>query len=350
MITLFSPVSPLRIQIVLFNGFDLLDAIAPYEVFLAAADATEGALRVSFVTAEGAREVPCGISKLLIPAEGVLSLDSADIVLLPGAAGKTSGSSSESIPFLLNQAAQTDINSIMREALAHPDITVATVCGGSLVLAMAGLIEKRNAVTHHLGMPVLESLGVYPITARVVDDGDLISSGGVTSGLDLALYLVERFLGPRIAHDIERLFEYERRGTPWRALGMLPALAEPENEKERNDLRVKAITLPSAIDSISKYSGDWDTVINTPVGALKIKLFIAIKNGTIQGTASHENEVIPFNEIYFSDDQLRWTQQITKPMKLNLKFAVRVKLNDMTGTVKAGLLPASKLLGKRIIN
>ncbi|MFI5272121.1 MAG: hypothetical protein ACHQ4H_03700 [Ktedonobacterales bacterium] len=51
----------------------------------------------------------------------------------------------------------------------------------------------------------------------MVDDGDLLSSGGVTSGLDLALWLVERFAGPRVATEVERRMEYERRGTVWRA-------------------------------------------------------------------------------------------------------------------------------------
>jgi len=50
----------------------------------------------------------------------------------------------------------------------------------------------------------------------VVDDGDLVSAGGVTSGLDLGLYLLERDFGPRIAHAVEQLFEYERRGTTWK--------------------------------------------------------------------------------------------------------------------------------------
>ncbi len=84
----------------------------------------------------------------------------------------------------------------MREAMANPDVTVATVCGGSLALAMAGLLEGRHAVTHHLGMDVLEATGVNVVHARVVDDGDLVTAGGVTSGLDLALHLLNAKLWP----------------------------------------------------------------------------------------------------------------------------------------------------------
>jgi transcriptional regulator GlxA family with amidase domain len=103
----------------------------------------------------------------------------------------------------------------MREAMANPDVTVATVCGGSLAVAMAGLLEGRNAVTHRLGMDVLEATGVSVVHARVVDDGDLVTAGGVTSGLDLALHLLDRTYGPRVALAVESLFAYERRGTVW---------------------------------------------------------------------------------------------------------------------------------------
>jgi len=76
-------------------------------------------------------------------------------------------------------------------------------------------------VTHTQGNDFLEVTGVTAVRARVVDDGDLVSAGGVTSGLDLdlALYLLAQEFGPRIAHTEERLFEYERRGTVWAARG-----------------------------------------------------------------------------------------------------------------------------------
>lgn len=70
---------------------------------------------------------------------------------------------------------------------------------------------------------MLDATGAHAIRARVVDDGDLITGAGVTSGLDLGLYLLERELGPRIAHAVEELFAHERRGTVWRAQGMAPA-------------------------------------------------------------------------------------------------------------------------------
>jgi transcriptional regulator GlxA family with amidase domain len=60
------------------------------------------------------------------------------------------------------------------------------------------------------------------VPARVVDDGDLVSAGGVTSGLDLGLHILQREFGPRVAHAVETLFEYERRGVAWRNSGRTP--------------------------------------------------------------------------------------------------------------------------------
>ena len=211
-------------QIVLFDGFDPLDVIAPYEVLWAGGIAAGRALTVELVSAEGPRAVVGGSGGLVLHATATLDPDNADIIIVPGAAGLISepedGSTIDTIPVLLARTTETSLPTLMRKALDNPKVTVATVCGGSLALAMAGLLEGRHVVTHHLGMDVLSATGAIPIHARVVDDGDLITAGGVTSGLDLGLYLLERAFGPRIARAVEDLFEYERRGTTWQNKGL----------------------------------------------------------------------------------------------------------------------------------
>lgn len=143
------------------------------------------------------------------------------MVILPGASGPTVGDPDmvRTIPVILAGLGETALPDLMRRALAAPDTLVAIICVGGLALGMAGLLEGRTAVTHTQGNNVLEATGTTVVRARVVDDGDLVSAGGVTSGLDLALYLLEREFGPRIAHAVEKLFEYERRGTVWAARG-----------------------------------------------------------------------------------------------------------------------------------
>lgn len=208
-------------QILLFDGFDPLDAIAPFEVLVAGSDFVGGELDVEFVSAEGPRSVVSGSRGMALNATGRLDPTKPGYVIVPGASGPLDGDPDEvaTIPVLLARFGDTAAVPLMREAFANPAVTVATVCGGSLALAMAGLIDGRHANTHHLGVDVLEATGAIPVSARVVDDGDLVSAGGVTSGLDLALHLLDRSYGPRIALAVEELFAYERRGTVWTDTG-----------------------------------------------------------------------------------------------------------------------------------
>lgn len=342
----------LTVQIVLFDGFDLLDAVAPYEVFCAASMHTDNAVRVEMVTAEGPRPVTSGMNGLTIEANNTLDPERGGIILVPGAAGNVEGDGPDSIPAILGKAMNTELTTMIKTALDHKDILVATVCGGSLLLAMGGLLEGRSAVTHRLGMDLLGATGAIPVPARVVDDGNLVTGGGVTSGLDVALYLVERELGPRIAHEIEQLFEYERRGTVWRAKGIAPtthkSLTDNEPNMVMNQTVVTSGILLNENTQTTVFDGNWDTTIATPVGKLEVKLYIKTISDVIQGTATQGNETIPFMNPVLCDNKLTWSLSITKPMRLNLKFEVAVDGDQMNGIAKAGLLPASKLTGKRI--
>ncbi|MFD0021307.1 DJ-1/PfpI family protein [Streptomyces sp. NPDC058382] len=224
-------------QIILFDGFDPLDVIAPYEVLYAGGTASGGAVSVELVSAEGPREVVSGTGGLVLRATGTLDPDRAGLILVPGASGRVGEpgevpdhdagggqwQQDEFIPVLLGRTLTTGLPALLKAAMDNPRTTVTAVCGGSLVLAMAGLLEGRRATTHHLGLDMLDATGAQAVRARVVDDGDLVTGAGVTSGLDLALYLLEREVGPRIAHAVEELFAHERRGTVWRDTGAAPA-------------------------------------------------------------------------------------------------------------------------------
>jgi transcriptional regulator GlxA family with amidase domain len=85
-----------------------------------------------------------------------------------------------------------------------------------MLLAAAGLTDGRPAVTHGSALSDLRESGAELVDARFVDDGDLLTAGGVTSGIDLALHLVEREAGAEIAASVSGIMEYERRETPYR--------------------------------------------------------------------------------------------------------------------------------------
>ncbi len=216
----------LRAQFVLFDGFDPLDVIAPFEVLTAGSDFLGGSLAVELVSAHGPGIVRSGNPQITLTATAALDPEAPGYVLVPGAVGPVDGdpdAGDETIPVLLSRFASSDAMPLIQRALDNPDITVAAFCGGSLALAMAGLLEGRTATTHVLGIDMLDATGVNAVRARVVDDGDLISGGGVTSGLDVALYVLERDFGSHTAHAVEELFEYERRGTTWKGTRQLAA-------------------------------------------------------------------------------------------------------------------------------
>ena len=144
-------------QIVLFDGFDPLDATAPFEVLAAGSDAAGGDLQVELVSAEGPREVMSGTLGMVLHATAHLDPAKPGFIVVPGASGPIDGDPDEvdTIPVLLARFAESAAIPLLRKAMENPYVTVATVCGGSLALAMGGLLEGRTAVTHHLCMDLL---------------------------------------------------------------------------------------------------------------------------------------------------------------------------------------------------
>lgn len=337
------------VQIVLFDGFDLLDALAPYEVLVAASAFAGGVMRVQLVTAEGERMVASGMTGLEIKATGKLDPMQAEIVIVPGAAGEVVGNGPNSVPAILARTAQTQLVPLIRRCLAQQGTTVATVCGGSLILSMGGLIEQRRAVTNHLGMEVLAATGAIPVAARVVQDGNLVTGGGVTSGLDVALHIVEQKLGPQIAHAVEKLFEYERRGTVWRDEGIVPSNELPESSPSNVKSEHSNESVPETSEHAAVFDGKWAVTISTPIGKQNVTFQISTKDGLIRGTATQSEDVTEFINPSVKGNRLTWSQRVTKPMALNLKFDVTVNGNAMMGVAKAGLLPSSKVEGTRIL-
>ncbi|MER7191206.1 hypothetical protein [Streptomyces flaveolus] len=137
----------MHIQIVLFDGFDPLDVVAPYAVLYTGGTASGGAVTVELVSAEGPREVISGTRGLGLRAAGALDLERADMLLVPGASGRVGEpgevpeeevgagewKQDEFIPVLLGRTLTTELPALLKRAMDDPDVTVATVCGGSLV-------------------------------------------------------------------------------------------------------------------------------------------------------------------------------------------------------------------------
>ena len=99
---------------------------------------------------------------------------------------------------------------------------VTSVCTGSLVLGAAGLLHGKRATSHWMSLPMLAAFGCEPVAERVVVDGNVITGGGVTAGIDFALTVAGEFLGAEAARKIQLGMEYDPRppfdsGSPERA-------------------------------------------------------------------------------------------------------------------------------------
>ena len=196
--------SPIEsIAVVLYDGFDELDAIGPYEVFASAADRGAG-FDVSLRTLDPAERVTASHGTRIEPDGSHDEVD-PDLLVVPGGGWNDRA----------GQGAWAQSQGALPDELArrHGDgTTIAAVCTGGMILAAAGLLDGRPATTHHGALADLRDTDAEVVDARVVDDGDVLTAGGITSGLDLALWLVEREAGVDLAESVAAELEYDRSG------------------------------------------------------------------------------------------------------------------------------------------
>lgn len=93
--------------------------------------------------------------------------------------------------------------------------------------------------------------------------------------------------------------------------------------------------------------GTWDLTISTPIGRIRAVVELRREDGVLTGSAYGAGEQVPLQDVVLDGNHLTWRQAITKPMRLNLAFAVMVNGDTLTGTSKAGRLPSSKVTGQR---
>jgi transcriptional regulator GlxA family with amidase domain len=201
----------MNVQIVPFNGFDELDAIAPHEIWQMARELKPD-LNVQLVTLDGAKDITAS-NGLRVQAQGQLGAIKPDLVVVPGGGWITRS------PVGAWAEAQRGALPDRLAQLNHDGVIMASVCTGAMLLAAAGLLKNRPATTNHGALDELAATGAHVVRARVVDDGEVITAGGITCGLDLTLWLVERFISSESAHTLEGRLEYERRGTVWKSRG-----------------------------------------------------------------------------------------------------------------------------------
>lgn len=191
----------MRVEIPVFDGFDEIDAFGPFEVLSSAGFEVElVAIAAGVVTSMRGVRLEVGVGRgegaaLLVPGGGWL--DHAP-------EGAWAEAKRGTLPARLKE-----------RAASAP--WVASVCTGAMLLASAGLLEGRYATTNRNALGELRPHVSGVVEERVVDDGDRITAGGLTAGLDLGLWIAERELGTEVADRVSRSIEYPRQGRVWRA-------------------------------------------------------------------------------------------------------------------------------------
>lgn len=213
------------IVIVLHPGFDTLDAVGPHYFFASMIGAnvhlaTTGALDEPVVSAGGLPLMPTTTLPDAPEAPAVLLVPGGDTAVL-----------------LRDRAAMDAIRRLGSRAE-----TVASVCTGAIALGAAGLLDGRRATSHWSVRHLLPGYGATAADERVVTDGNVITSAGVTAGMDLALRLVGRLRGDDYARFLELGAEYAPQppygaGTPEGAGAELTALAREFYATIEHDLR-----------------------------------------------------------------------------------------------------------------
>jgi len=187
------------IGIFVFPGVEELDFAGPWEVLRAwervAPD--DGQHVVLLARDEG--PLDCVLGLRVTPQFSWVTAPPLDVLIYPGGQGTVAQLGDESIRGWLR-------------AMAAGGTLMTSVCTGALVFADAGLLDGRPATTHWASLDKLASLGhdieVRP-DDRYVDDGNVVTSAGVSAGIDMALHLVDRLAGAERARQVRRYLQYD---------------------------------------------------------------------------------------------------------------------------------------------
>lgn len=173
----------------LFPGFTQLDFTGPHTVLYRIPDAT-----VVVASATGGDVLSDG-GLVFAGTTPLRDVERCDVLLVPGGVTATEAA--------LDEAFLGEIQRLARDAKY-----LTSVCTGSLILGAAGLLEGKRAACHWAWRHLLPLFGAIPDTSRVARDGNLLTGGGVTAGIDFALVLAAELAGPTVAQAIQLAIEY----------------------------------------------------------------------------------------------------------------------------------------------
>ncbi|MDT8900002.1 DJ-1/PfpI family protein [Anaeroselena agilis] len=187
-----------NVGIFLFNDMELLDFAGPYEVFSVTAELNDYKLFKVFTVSEGGAAVKSVNGLTVLPDYGFDSHPPVDILVVPGGVGTRAEIAK---PAVLEWVAATNRNAII----------TMSVCSGARVLGVLGLLDRLEATTHHQVIGHLAELAPRAIIRadeRFVDNGKIMTAGGISAGIDLSFHIVTKLYGKDIADKTVRYMEY----------------------------------------------------------------------------------------------------------------------------------------------
>jgi cyclohexyl-isocyanide hydratase len=215
---------PLQIGFLIFPDMMPLDMVGPYEVFTKMPDT-----RLHLVWKSLAPLTVAGGMQML-PSTTFSECPALDLICIPGGSGMNP---------LLNDSETLEF--IRRQARSARYVT--SVCTGALVLGAAGLLKGKRAATHWMSRDMLSQFGATPVADRVVIDGNIITGGGVTAGVDFGITVAAELFGPKVAKTIQLAIEYDPAppfdaGSPERAGEAIVAAARANAAKRQADRQI----------------------------------------------------------------------------------------------------------------
>jgi transcriptional regulator GlxA family with amidase domain len=181
--------------LLVFDGVEELDFVGPWEVFTASSMLRDGA-DIAVTIAERPGPVRCGKGLRVLADHSFGDHPPLDVLLVPGGQGTRHEVSN---PILIDWIRRTDAS------------WITSVCTGALLLHEAGHARGRRVATRHAFEDTLQARGDITVVrdARYVVDGNLVTSQGVSAGIDMALWLVGRLHGREHARSVRRYIQYE---------------------------------------------------------------------------------------------------------------------------------------------
>jgi len=231
----------------LYPGVTQLDFTGPFEVFARLPDAQCTLASVAGGTIEAGGGITfAGVARLA-------DITQCTLLCVPGGFG--------TIAALADQSYLTELRRLGTQAQY-----VTSVCTGSLLLAAAGLLRGKRAACHWAWRELLTDFAVTPSPERIVRDGNIITGGGVTAGIDMALSLLAQIAGVDFAQTVQLAIEYAPEppfdcGRPERARPEIVAAARKRLDGIRSE-RATAVKRAAELLLTDNYSGG--AAVNAP--------------------------------------------------------------------------------------